>query len=248
MSSPKNTDRTPDRTRKAAEAMAARERADRNRRLGIIGATVVALAAVLAALIWLSIGDKQPTVSADKVPAKVAGPALVIGPDDAATKVVVHEDFLCPFCRELEMTSRDFLHADAIAGKVQVEYRPFQLLGDDYSQHALLVWGGVMATGTPEQALAFHDALYDDQPAEASTSKPSLDDLLAQAAKVGADQAKVKAWITSKGQAWFASVQQEASDDKVTSTPTVTVDGKQLQGASIADMADNLQRTINQKK
>ena len=46
----------------------------------------------------------------------------------APVKVVVYEDFLCPFCRQLETSTRDFLHQDAAKGKVQVEYRPFQLL------------------------------------------------------------------------------------------------------------------------
>ena len=62
--------------------------------------------------------------------------------------------------------------AAADKGTVQVEYRPFHLLQDDYSTRALSAWAAVLEQGTPKQALSFHDLLYDNQPYEAAPDKP----------------------------------------------------------------------------
>jgi hypothetical protein len=105
--------------------------------------------------------------------------------------VVVYEDFLCPFCRQLETSTRDFLHQDAAKGSVQVEYRPFQLLPDDYSRRALDAWATVLQKGTPAQALRFHDLLYDEQPYEQAAHKPGVAALRALARKAGVTDPKV---------------------------------------------------------
>ena len=47
-----------------------------------------------------------------------------IGDPKAPVKVEVFEDFLCPFCGQLEAASRDDLRQAAIDGKAYVVYRP----------------------------------------------------------------------------------------------------------------------------
>ena len=113
-------------------------RRERNRRLAITTGILVLLALVIATGVWVTSGSSTPDPAAAKTPAAHAGDhSLVVGAATAPVKVVVYEDFLCPFCRQLETSTRDFLHQDAAKGRVQVEYRPFQLLPDDYSRRAL---------------------------------------------------------------------------------------------------------------
>src|SRR5207237_9490588 len=97
----------------------------------------------------------------------------VLGPAAAPVKLTVYEDFQCPFCRQFEAQSRDFLRSDAAEGKVQVTYQPINFLTqDDYSARALSAWAAILDKGTAKQALAFHDKLFDDQPGEQSSDKP----------------------------------------------------------------------------
>jgi protein-disulfide isomerase len=139
---------------------------ERNRKILIVGVVLVVLAAVVAAGVLLSGGDK-PASAGPAPKAVAAGQALKVGDNpDAKVKVVVYEDFLCPYCREFEAATRSFIRKDAEEGKVLVEYRPFHLLQDEYSTRALTAWGAVLQKGTGRQALAFHDLLYDKQPYE----------------------------------------------------------------------------------
>src|ERR1700712_3898904 len=159
---------------------------ERNRKILIVVVVLVVLAAVVAAGVLLSGGDKAPASAGPSPKAVSRGNALVVGDDpDAKVKVVVYEDFLCPYCREFESSTRPWLRKDAEAGKVLVEYRPFHLLQDPYSTLALTAWGAVLQKGTGKQALAFHDLLYDKQPYESDANKPGIDKLVSWAKQSG---------------------------------------------------------------
>ncbi len=86
-----------------------------------------------------------------------------MGAPDAPTTIVVFEDYGSRPSREFEIASRDFLRVEAAEGKVRVEYHPFAL-SHGYSRDALEAWGAVLDGGTAQQALAFHDLLFDRQP------------------------------------------------------------------------------------
>ena len=218
-------------------------RRERNRRLAITTGILVLLALVIATGVWVTSGSSTPDPAAAKTPAAHAGDhSLVVGAATAPVKVVVYEDFLCPFCRQLETSTRDFLHQDAAKGRVQVEYRPFQLLPDDYSRRALDAWATVLQHGTPAQALRFHDLLYDEQPYEQAAHKPGVVALRALARKAGVTDPKVLEAFGSPNATFFAAVQRSAERAGVRGTPTVLVDGKPLGGSSIQDLADRLEQ------
>lgn len=237
--------RDADRTAKAAALRAQQERAERMRRFGMIGAVVVAIALVAVALFWAQRdnGGSDVTVNT-KLPASVGENSLKVGSDDAEHKVIIWEDFLCPYCREFEEGSRSMLHEAAIAGTVQVEYRPFQLLQDDYSKEALAAFVHVLETGTPQEAAAFHDLLYKNQPYEAGR-KPSADKIAGWAEEVGANKEATKKAIEAGATDWSAAAKKASEEAGVEGTPTVTLDGKPLQGTSISDMVATLEKAIS---
>ena len=234
----------PRRRSRAAELR--REAAGRERRRLLLGvAAVVAVLAVVAGVV-VSSGRGEETPPPSAVPARAEAQALVLGPEDADHTVVVYEDFLCPYCRELENGSRDFLRADAAAGTVQVEYRPFQLLQDDYSERALNAWGLVLSDGTPEQAAAFHDRLYDEQPYEASSSKPDDAQLADWAQDAGVEDRALLDRIEQGevDQDFVDAADAQAREAGVTGTPTVLLDGRRVEGSSIGAIVDSLERTL----
>jgi protein-disulfide isomerase len=221
---------------------------ERNRRILITLAIVVVLSAVVAAgVVFSSGGNKKPEATSALPPATAQGQALVMGDNaKAATKVVVYEDFLCPYCRQFETSTRDFLQAAADKGTVQVEYRPFHLLQDDYSTRALSAWASVLQEGTPTQALSYHDLLYDKQPYEASPDKPDGAKLAEWAKESGVTSSSVLDSVKKADDPAFVNAADAAATKAgVDGTPTVFVNGKPLQGSSVSDMADNLEKLVS---
>lgn len=237
--------RETNRAQRAAAIQQEQARKERNKKLvAVVGVVLVICAIVAFAVISTSGGSKGPS-DAQRPKATVTDNVLVIGNNpDAATKVVVFEDFLCPYCREFEESSRDFLHEYARKGKVVVEYRPFQLLQDPYSARSLNAYAAVLTHGTPLQALKFHDLLFDKQPYETASKKPDIDQLTKWAKSVGADSAEVIKAIKTPDEAFATAARKAAEDAKIQGTPTVLVNGQQLQGNSVQNMADNLQKMI----
>jgi protein-disulfide isomerase len=231
-----------DRIAKAAALRKQQEAAERRRRTLMIGGVVVALLVIVAGGWFLS--RSLDTTGDVNAPATGSKYGVTIGPKDAPHDVVVYEDFLCPFCGELESETHEKLATLAADGKVRVEYRPFNLLSSlgDYSARSAEAFSVVLDKSGPDVAKKFHDLLYENQPDEKGPF-PSNADLLELAVQAGADEADVKDAITNadgKG-AWVTAATQAALDAGVRSTPTILLDGKVFQdGRSPAEIGDNL--------
>jgi protein-disulfide isomerase len=240
--------RETNRTARAAAVRQEQVSRERRRRIGISAIVVVLLALIVTAGVLISGGGSSPSqagASDSKVGARADGQALVIGTNPKAPKVVVYEDFLCPYCREFESSSRATLRNAAEKGKVVVEYRPFHLLQDDYSTEALTAWAAVLDKGTAEQALKFHDLLYENQPYESDSNKPSVDDLVDLAKKAGVTDSAVQDAMRRSNQEFVDAADTSATDAGVQGTPTVIFDGKPLVG-SPSQLADMVKQRIAQ--
>lgn len=228
------------RTDRAAAARVAQERAERRRRLLMIGGVVGVIVAILVAGVIFQSSRDTDVVAA---PAGQGEYGVTIGDPEAPHDVVVYEDFLCPFCGELEARTGDRLSDLAEDGDVYVEYRPYNLLSQlgDYSERATSAFAVVLDESGPETAKAFHDLLFDEQPEEGG-DYPTNEDLLALAVEAGADEAVVRDGILETARAdWVEEATQAARDAGVRGTPTVLVDGEVFQsGGDIDDFADAL--------
>jgi protein-disulfide isomerase len=230
------------RAERAAAALHEQQQQERRRRNLMVGGVVVALLVIVVGGFFLSRAlDTSKDVQAPGAGGSEHG--LTIGPADAPHDVVIYEDFLCPYCGELEDASREDLARLAADGKVQVEYRPFNLLSSvgDYSERSAAVFAVVLDTSGPDVAKKLHDLLYEHQPSE-SGPFPSDDDLVKLAVEAGADEAKVRKGVDAgDGKAWVTDATQAALDAGVRGTPTVLLDGKVFQdGRTMAELASNL--------
>jgi protein-disulfide isomerase len=212
--------RDTDRVARAAAAMAEQRRQEARRRNLMVGGVVVAILAVVA--IGYFISRSLDTTTDVSAPAAGSEFGLTIGPDDAPHEVIIYEDFLCPFCGELEAASRDDLAQLAADGKVQVEYRPFNLLSraGDYSARSAGAFSIVLDKSGADVAKKFHDLLYENQPSE-SGPFPDNAALVKLAVQAGATEAADKAGVSS--------------------TPTVLLDGQVFTDyTNMQDLASNL--------
>jgi protein-disulfide isomerase len=230
-----------DRSARAAAALAEQQRQERRRRNLMVGGVVGAILVIVLVGFFVSRSiDDTTDVSA---PAAGSEFGLTVGPDDAPNKVVVYEDFLCPFCADFEAASRDDLAQLAADGKVQVEYRPFNFLSSlgDYSARSAGAFSIVLEKSGADVAKKFHDLLYENQPEEKGPF-PTDEDLADLAVEAGAKDADVRDAIADNGgQEWVDAATESASAAGVQSTPTVLLNGEVFQdGRNQEQIAENL--------
>jgi protein-disulfide isomerase len=236
------------RTERAAAIRAAQARRERNRRLAIIAGVVVLLGAIIAGGAWYGSGSGDKPSTGTKTPPVAAGTAsLEMGDPNAPVKIVIYEDFLCPFCRELESSTRDILRENAAKGKVLVEYQPINLLTRfPYSAKALNAWAAVLKNKGPKAALELHDLLYEHQPYEESSGNVTDGQIASWVKQAGADTDAVRQAMKAPDTAFFAAAQQAMTDANVTSTPTVFVNGEELPPTGVADMVSKIEAAVDQ--
>ena len=157
-------------------------------------------------------------------------------------RVVAYEDFLCPVCGEFEAESGSWLADQAAAGQIELEYRPIAILDQssstDYSTRAANAAACVADQAGPEAFQAMHDELFAQQPAEGGPGLPD-DTLVELAVQAGADKDAVSSCVDDGTfEDWVAQVTDRASDDGVTGTPTVQVDGAQVTPGGVPTLDD----------
>ncbi|TQL69888.1 thioredoxin-like protein [Nocardioides albertanoniae] len=222
-------------------------RKKRARRSILTVAGIVAVIAIIIALLVVFSLNRSSDSKVD-VEASSSDHGLVVGPDDAKHKVVIYEDFLCPYCGDFEAATRDDLAELAAEGKVQVDYRPFVLLNQagPYSELATSAFAVVQEKSGDKVAKEFHDLLYENQPAETGPF-PKAPELVDLAVEAGAEESAVKDGITKlAGKPWAEAATKAAADDGVQGTPTVILDGKQFQeGNTVEEYAANLVKKVS---
>ena len=236
------------RSEKAAAIRADQARRERNRKVGLFAGIVVLLCAVIAAGTWYGSSSGSEAASGTQGATVTAGAtSLTVGEASAPVKVVIYEDFQCPYCRELESSTRDFLRENAAKGKVSVEYQPINLLSQlPYSEKALNAWAAVLKHGTPEAALKLHDLFYEHQPYEQDSAQVTDSQIAGWVKDAGGDNAAVRTAMATKDDDFFASVQQLMDDTGLRGTPTVFIDGKELPAASVPDLVDQIENAVDQ--
>ena len=230
------------RAERAAALMAEREKKQkRKQRLTVIGVVGAIVLIVSAGFVVNRLRDSTDDVATGAESAATYG--LTIGPVDAPHEIVIYEDFLCPFCGELEKASHEELATLAEDGKVKVTYRPFVLLSQvsDYSERTTAAFGAVLDKSGVDVAKKFHDLLYANQPSEEGPF-PDDDAIVDLAVQAGADETAVGDAIRDLDGKDFADGATSAADQaKVRSTPTILLDGKNFtDGKNMDELAANL--------
>jgi len=222
------------------------KRARRNRIIAISG--LVAALAILAVVVAMILGQAKPSTSdldAETPLAGVTAPApaldnggIPVGAEgtagsasgDGAVIVSVYYDYLCPFCAKFEQANAGPLDEMMRAGDITVEYHPISFLdrltqGSEFSTRSAQAVAYI-ADADPEHFLAFHGAMFANQPAE-NTEGLSDDQIADFAVEAGVPQ-DVADQITADGgkfTTWVAAATAQAVLDGATVTPTVLIDG-----------------------
>jgi protein-disulfide isomerase len=158
--------------------------------------------------------------------------------------IQLYVDYLCPFCGAFEATNGEYLSGLLDNGGATIEIHPIAILdrasnGTKYSTRAANAFA-CMANYSPNQAYAFHNLLFANQPAE-NTAGLTDEEIIAFTVQAEAENAdKVAQCIRDQEfKGWVADARDRAlnlpipntDNATVTGTPTVIVNGQKYPGA-----------------
>jgi len=254
-----------ERATRAEQMRKDRERAEKRQRnlitLAIVG-IVVALIAVAAFAVAEQRGKREPNKALTPPSGATKDYGVVYTPKDAGgtakkdvVRVVIYEDMQCPICQRFEQANGQYLGQAVEKGEIEVEYRFVAFLDDlgaspnEYSRRASNAVLCARDEGGATQFKQMHDLLYANQPEE-KTFGPTDTALVKSAVSVGVKQGAAESCILKHRYVpWLEKATTAMTKAKVTGTPTVRVDGKDVKGTGggIPTMLD-IQKAVDAAK
>ena len=235
------------RARRLAEEQAHAERAQRQRRMFMVGGVLLIAVAIVAVAIAISSSggssnassaaanpktpqqQQQATQISNQVNGTLAGihqSATTLGSPKAPVTVTEYGDLQCPVCRDFALGSETQLISNEVkAGKVKLVYRSLETATQSPSVFATQQ-SAALAAGKQNKAWNFILLFYHEQGAEGSNyvTQSYLNGLASQVPGLN-----LANWQTqSKSPALLAQVQADqnaASARGFTATPSITVEG-----------------------
>jgi protein-disulfide isomerase len=195
----------------------------------------VVLGVVLIMLVPTVI-SKQTKTSA-KIPANVSaerGYGIVFNGDlKGVTVLDLYEDFQCPSCARFEGTQGQYLESLIADKKATVVFHTLSFIGTE----SIIAANAGACSADEGKFLALHKMLYQTQPQENSGAW-TTEALIAAGGSVGIKSKAYKDCVTNGTYAdWVTNVQASAAKADVNSTPTVFINGKQLDRNAYYDPA-----------
>ncbi|MFF2325945.1 MULTISPECIES: DsbA family protein [unclassified Streptomyces] len=222
---------------------------DKARRQIVVGASIVAVLAVVGAGAWgISELNKPSHWEAAKdakdvtVPKNTSGDngtTVVIGESTAKKTLELYEDSRCPICASFEQTVGETVHKDVDAGKYKIKYIGATFIdtsdNGEGSKNALSALGAALDV-SPQAFLDYKYALYSAKyHPEESDDKFKDDAYLIKVADTVDALKDNKAFQKNVEDGTFDSwaMKMSAAFDKsgVEGTPTLKMDGKALTGS-----------------
>jgi protein-disulfide isomerase len=168
------------------------------------------------------------------------GSRIVIGNASAAHTLQVYEDMRCPICAQFEQTSGQQVQQGAKDGTYKIQYTMGDFIDSNDpgtgSKNALAALGAALNV-SKDAFVQYHTLLYSKN-VHPDETKDSFGDnafLLKQAQKVPALKNNTKfETAVKKGtyQKWALDMADQFNKDGINSTPTVKLDGKDIQNVA----------------
>lgn len=205
---------------------------------------VVAIIAVVAGVIWVEQSKQdEATGGGNALPPGVselgAGyPAFAdVTPVAGAPTLDVYEDFQCPACASFEAALGPTIEDLASSGKVELVYHVKNFLDDNLRNDSSTRAGNAAFCASDAGAFQeYHDQLYAQQPANEGDGF-SDETLTSIATSVGISGDALSTWETclkaGRYDDYVNSVEEASFADGVRGTPTVRINGEDIELAAI---------------
>ncbi|MGB3827482.1 MAG: thioredoxin domain-containing protein [Ornithinimicrobium sp.] len=212
--------------------------------LSLIAVVIAVLAVVVAVVVYLAVrddgevdqqgGDAAQSADAQRSAGALPdGGGLVVNPDvDDVPQVHLYEDFQCPFCAQLERTSGAAIAQAATDGEINLTYTFMSFLddslGNDSSARAA---NAAVCSADAGKVSTFAEGVFDQQPATEGEgySDQVFRDVAKDVGIEGTELATFTSCVQDRSYAAYVDdMQQRASQDGVTSSPVVMIDGEPI--------------------
>ncbi|MGA4992593.1 DsbA family protein [Nonomuraea bangladeshensis] len=240
----------PSRREKIKEQQAAARARDKRRRLvTYLTAGTVAVAAVGVG-VWYAAGtSRSEEAGAGLAPITVQPDGSVVMAKAGVTAPVVdvYEDFQCPACKEAERVSGQTFKNLAAEGKAKVVYHPITIFSQEPTRsNSVRAGNASRCVADGRQWMAFHDLLFAGQPAE-TVEGFTNDQLLSWGKEAGVSAPGFERCVTGQqhAQAHLTYSQKIGDEQKLSHTPTVKLNGTELDNAVVfspAQLRDEVTR------
>lgn len=220
--------------------MASNNSGDKGLRAIVIGMIVFVLA-ITGIFVYL---DKKPAQNA-LTPASISkadGSGLAFNPT-AKPQIDIWEDFQCPACRDFEAINNEYIKKLIADKKAKVVYHPLTFIGARSTTgfNESIVAANASACAMDQgKFIDMHEILYQNQAATENSGKWTKEFMISLGNKIGLTSIKFQDCVTEGNYAlWTESVSSYAAVKNVNSTPTVFVNGKELnrEGGDYANRA-----------
>ena len=168
---------------------------------------------------------------------------MVKGNSDAKVTIVEYASFTCPYCATFHKEIFPQLKEQYIdTGKVKFIYREVYF-------DAPGLWGGLLARCvSPEKYFGIVDLLYKKQSkwASGSTEKEILNELFSIGRQVGMEDEQINKCMQNKEKSlkMIDAYLENSKIDKISSTPSLVINGKLLKPNNFDDLAVEIDKIL----
>jgi protein-disulfide isomerase len=139
--------------------------------------------------------------------------------------VDIYEDFQCSVCLQFESVNMEYIDSLITEKKAQVNYHLMSFLGVESVRAA----NAAVCAADEGKYLQFQKGLYADQPQSHDSGQWTFDRLIEIGASAGLSSDKFKNCVESlQYEGWVAKSGQAAAALNINATPTVLVNGKEI--------------------
>ena len=185
--------------------------------------------------------SSNKAVTAPSSVSKADGSGIVFNGDvKGIPQIDLWEDFQCPICQQFEGVNSAYINSLVADKKAKVVYHILSFIGPDSVRAA----NAGACAADEDKFLPFHNALYAAQPKENSGAWTNSA-LVAIGKNVGLTSSTFASCVNDgKYSNWVAQVAADGMNKKVNSTPTVFVNGKEINRSTDYFSAPNFKAAV----
>jgi protein-disulfide isomerase len=216
-------DKTHETHEKEGHKVAKQSGGDKTTRNIVIGMVIFVVA---VGVIFSVLGNRSPGVGATPSSVSSADGYGITFNGDLKNKPTIDlwEDFQCPVCKQFELTNGSYIQQLVAAKKAKVVYHLLSFIGPE----SVLAANASACAADENKFLAFHSYLYATQGSENSGAWSNAG-LIRAGAGAGLTDSKFRNCV-NKGSytSWVAKIANDGAKKKINATPTLFVNGKEL--------------------
>ena len=180
---------------------------------------------VLVGVVFSFISNRSSSTA--QVPAAVSesdGYGIVLNPT-ATPQIDIYVDYQCPVCKNFEIINGGYISEIAATGKAKVVVHPMTFIGAE----SILAANAVACAADEDKFLDMNLALFQNQSASENSGLWTGDYMKRLGNSIGLKSASFEKCVTDGTYVdWTKNVAQASAASNVNSTPTVKINGKEI--------------------